>query len=301
MKYLSTSALAKELNVKSNDLFKEFKNAGLIERNNDQWVLTDLGEKRGGKTKSNPKFGEYIVWPKEKFEQGKTSNTGEDKTSKSSLINATKIAKQFEVSSQKINLILAELGWIKKDLAGWSVTKQGERLGGKQFEHFQSGGKYVLWPESILNNNNLISVFSDDSDEADNTVDTTVGQAKNNDQSDFRTKFPGTHRTKDGHFVRSRGEVIIDDALYFYGIMHAYERKLPVEEEIYCDFFIPSERVYIEYWGMESDPKYAERKKQKLEIYKKYDFNLIELDDKDIANLDDNLPRKLLKYNIKVY
>jgi hypothetical protein len=52
---------------------------------------------------------------------------------------------------------------------------------------------------------------------------------------------------------------------------------------------------------MENDPKYLERKKIKLEIYKKYDLKLIELDDNDISNLDDHLPRKLLKYGIKVY
>ena len=299
MKYLSTSALAKELNVKSNELFNEFKTAGLIERTNDQWKLTDLGEKRGGKTKTSPKFGEYIIWPKEKFGNAEVSNSPSEKeVPKSELINATKIAKHFDITSQKMNLVLSELGWIKKDIAGWNLTKQGRRLGGQQFEHFQSGGKYVLWPESLLEDPNLISAFSTEPDEE---ITTPTKQNVSEGKTNFRTKFPGTHRTKDGHFVRSRGEVIIDDALYFYGVIHAYERKLPVEEDVYCDFFIPSEGVYIEYWGMESDPKYAERKEKKLEIYKKYDFNLIELDDKDIANLDDNLPRKLLKYNIKVY
>ena len=52
---------------------------------------------------------------------------------------------------------------------------------------------------------------------------------------------------------------------------------------------------------MENDPKYLERKKIKLEIYKKYELKLIELDDNDILSLDDHLPKKLLKYGIKVY
>ncbi len=59
--------------------------------------------------------------------------------------------------------------------------------------------------------------------------------------------------------------------------------------------------MYIEYWGLENDPKYAERKKKKIEIYQKYDLKLIELNDDDISNLDDHLPKKLLKYGIKVY
>jgi hypothetical protein len=52
---------------------------------------------------------------------------------------------------------------------------------------------------------------------------------------------------------------------------------------------------------MEDDPKYVERKHTKIEIYKKHELNLIELNDSDISNLDDHLPRKLLQYSIKVY
>ena len=54
-------------------------------------------------------------------------------------------------------------------------------------------------------------------------------------------------------------------------------------------------KIYIEYWGMENDPKYAKRKKQKLELYSKYGFNLVELNDSDIENLDENLQTKLRK------
>lgn len=299
MKYISTSALAKELNVKSNDLFSEYQNKGLIEKKNNLWCLTAKGIEKGGKTKNNSKFGEYIVWPKGEFEKLEHINSNISSINdRSKLINATKIAKHFSITSQKLNLILSELGWIKKEIAGWVITKQGQRLGGQQFEHSQSGGKYVLWNESILVNKSLISVFSDEPNHEIKIEE--IGNIKL-EKNDFRNKFPPEHRTKDGHMVRSRGEMMIDNALYFYGIAHAYERKLPIEEEVYCDFFIPSERVYIEYWGIESDPKYADRKRKKLELYKKYDFNLIELTNDDISNLDDNLPRKLLKYNIKVY
>jgi len=84
-------------------------------------------------------------------------------------------------------------------------------------------------------------------------------------------------------------------------IIHAYERKLPIEEDVYCDFYIPTGKVYIEYWGYENDSKYLKRKKDKIEIYQKYGFNLIELNDKDVLNLDDILPRLLLKFGIQSY
>lgn len=295
MEYISTSALANELDMKSADLFDKFKTLGWIDRKNDKWVLTDIGKQKGGQTRNNPKFGEYIVWPEN------ISIDSNQQKDKSKLMNATTIGKHFEISSQRLNLILSELGWIKKDIAGWEVTKLGKSLGGKQFEHETSGGTYVLWPENILTNKNLVSVFKDSSSAPELKKEQDEKEAPKPPTDNFREKFPATFRTKDGHMVRSRAEVIIDNALYDYKLAHAYERKLPIEEDLYSDFFIPTENVYIEFWGMEDDPKYAERKRQKIEIYKKYDFKLIELNDNDISNLDDFLPKKLLKFNIKVY
>lgn len=295
MEYISTSALANELDIKSGDLFDKLKTLGWIDRKNDKWVLTDLGKQKGGQTRNNPKFGEYIVWP-----ENISIDSGQQKN-KPKLLNATAIGRHFDISSQRLNLIISELGWIKKDIAGWEVTKLGKSLGGRQFEHETSGGTYVLWPENILYNKNLVSVFKDTSTAPEPNKNQENKESHRPVIDNFREKFPATFRTKDGHMVRSRAEVIIDNALYDYKLAHAYERKLPIEEDVYADFFIPTENVYIEFWGMEDDPKYAERKKQKIEIYEKYDFKLIELNDNDISNLDDYLPKKLLKFNIKVY
>lgn len=290
MKYISTSAVAKVHDIKPNDLFDKFKTFGWIERSNDKWILTELGKQKGGQVRNNTKYDEYIVWPDDIIFEEVQEN-------KTKLINATAIGKHFNITSQRINLIIAEIGWISKDIAGWKLLKLGKSVGGKQFESPISGGTYVMWPETILINKNLTSALKDVS-AIEQTL--TLKDSKKTDNS-FREKYPAEFRTKDGHMVRSRAEVIIDNALYEYKLAHAYERKLPIEEEMYSDFFIPSENVYIEFWGMESDPKYAERKKNKIEIYKKYDFRLIELNDTDILNLDDHLPKKLLKFNIKVY
>lgn len=43
--------------------------------------------------------------------------------------------------------------------------------------------------------------------------------------------------------------------MYDYGLVHAYEKKVPIEEELYTDFYLPNGKVYIEYWGLENDPK----------------------------------------------
>jgi len=133
-----------------------------------------------------------------------------------------------------------------------------------------------------------------------------VTQTVKSSNNSFREKFEAKHRTQDGHYVRSKAEMIIDNLLYQYGLVHAYERKLPIEEDVYSDFYIPPgsnrpQGVYIEYWGLENDEKYLERKKKKLELYKSNELPLIELNEDDIQNLDDVLPRKLLQFKIKVY
>ena len=124
---------------------------------------------------------------------------------------------------------------------------------------------------------------------------------KSIEELSFREKFEAKHRSADGHFVRSKAEMLIDNWLYMAEIVHAYERKLPIEEDVYSDFYIPTGKVYVEYWGYENDQKYLARKQKKIEIYKKYGFNLIELNDKEVQNLDDFLPRLLLKYGVQAY
>lgn len=119
------------------------------------------------------------------------------------------------------------------------------------------------------------------------------------DEKEFRTKFPQDHRSDDGHWVRSQGELNVDNWFFNQQICHGYERKLPTPENIYCDFFIPikgtKNYVYVEYWGRE-DERYQARKKSKIAIYKKYGLPLIELTIEDLENLDDVLPRKLHMY-----
>lgn len=307
MEYISTSALANELDIKSSDLFDKLKTLGWVNKKNDKWVLTDLGKQKGGQTRTNPKFGEYVVWP-----ENISIDNGQQKD-KVKLINATAIGKHFDISSQRLNLILSELGLIEKDFAaGWEITKLGKNIGGREFEHETSGANYVLWPESILQYKRLLEIFketyeqypsqSKDLNVSSTQVDTPVA---NINKDNFREKFEAKHRTIDGHYVRSKAEMLIDNWLYQYGLIHAYERKLPIDEDVYCDFYIPSgngrpQAVYIEFWGLENDPKYAERKKKKIEIYKKEGLSLIELTDADLQNIDDILAKKLRQFKVPI-
>ena len=196
-----------------------------------------------------------------------------------------------------MNLLLNELGWSYKPRhgKGWVATKQGKRQGASA-KTASSGVPYIVWPERILSSRVLRRAVADIKGES--TPKETKGE-KFTDYDDFRKKYPANYRCMDGHYVRSRAEVMIDNWLYTNRITHAYERKLPIEQNVFSDFFINEGNVYIEFWGMESDEKYAARKKVKQKAYSDNEFDLIELNDKDLNNLDDVLPRKLLKFGVR--
>ncbi len=290
IKFISTTALSKKFNITAKEMFLQLSNQGLIERKCDVWSLTDEGVKRGGRFVENKKYGKYISWPEDLV----LNSTPNEK-----LISSTVIGKQYNLSANKINFLLSELGWVYKGMKGWLTTPQGNRQGGIQDEDKKSGIPYVRWPESILENKILRSSVEQlggkCSEEEPQEIEASAKEVG------FREKFEAKHRATDGHFVRSKAEMLIDNWLYMAEIVHAYERKLPVEEDVYCDFYIPTGKVYIEYWGYENDPKYIKRKNIKKEIYKKYGFNLIELNDEHVQNLDDILPRLLLRHGIQAY
>lgn len=298
MKKISTSALARKLNIEGKELFKLFEEKGFIFRNEDHWELTEKGYETWAEMKTTPKFGTYIVWdencdPYEFLDIKKVE-----------FISASVIAETFNTSARRMNQILSELWYIEPNVKGWKLTTLWEQIWAKEYEH-TSWGTYVKWNSDILLNKSLLrSLWLEAPVEDKQAEDKEDKKETKTPEEIFRAKFPAQYRTKDWHNVRSRGEVIIDNSLYEYGLAHAYERKLPVEEDVYSDFYIPSQdghkAVYIEYWGLEDQERYEERKKVKKAIYDKYNLNLIELTNKHIDNLDDYLPRMLLEFGIRV-
>lgn len=290
IKQISTTALSKKYDITSKEMFLHLTQLGLIEKKGDVWSLTNEGISKGGKFVESKRYGKYITWPE---------NIALNLTPNQSLVTSTAIGKRYNLSANKVNFLLSEIGWVYKGLKGWLTTPQGIQQGAVQDEDKKSGVPYVRWPESILEN----KILQNSAEQMSGVKNSN--EPKNNNKSSeevgFREKFKAKHRSTDGHFVRSKAEMLIDNWLYMAEIVHAYERKLPVEEDVYCDFYIPTGKVYIEYWGYEEDSKYLNRKKQKQDIYEKYGFNLIELTDSDVQNLDDILPRLLLKHGIQAY
>jgi hypothetical protein len=214
-------------------------------------------------------------------------------------LSSTRIGKHFGLSNVKMNQLFAKLGWIEKCGDGWAPTERGSALGANVREQ-RAGIPFVVWPESTINNADLSEAVAGKPEVRPPRREKAAKQPAKK-TADFRDKHPAPYRATDGHKVRSKAELIIDNWLHSHGILHVYEQRVPVEENCLSDFFLPglgpgAKGVYIEYWGRESDPKYRERMAVKRAIYAKYRLNLIELGDTEIERLDDILPRVLLQF-----
>ena len=115
---------------------------------------------------------------------------------------------------------------------------------------------------------------------------------------DFRLRFPAKYRCEDGHYVRPISETIIDNWLFSHNIVHGYEKKIP-GEFMTCDFFVRDKNnneVYLEFWGLENNKVYLDRKREKQNIYKNLKLNLIDISNENIQNLDDYLSDRLRSF-----
>lgn len=100
------------------------------------------------------------------------------------------------------------------------------------------------------------------------------------------------YQAEDGHEVRSKAELKIDNWLYEHGIEHVYEPQIP-NTKYYSDFYLSDYDVYIEYWGLfeSGDPEYDGRTWKKTKLYRKKKLKFLGLFEKDLENLDDILMR----------
>lgn len=285
MKKVSTTKLAEEyLSIPAEELWSSLKAGGYID---DNRAITAKGIKSGGETKQFKGIN-YIAWPIEFDPMNRV------------LLGVKELGQKWGVSGQRINRLLNEKGFIEKATKGWSVTPLGKKLGGVQRMYPTTGAAFVMWPDNLLDNKQ----FKEIQTTLDNSELIQVEDFSNDKSGNLKPQ--GRYKTKDGHFVRSRAEVIIDNWLFECRLPHAYERSLPIEEHVVCDWYIPpfgansSKPVYIEFWGMDTEA-YLARKKEKLSIYGRYpELNLIQLNERDLDDIDNVLSRELTKVGINV-
>ena len=235
----------------------------------------------------------YVITPQ--------STTSHDSNNIS--LNATALGQWFKLDAKQINRVLLELGWIEKDGKGWKPSALGEKLKAQKRIYSKNGNASVVWHQDICKSRilqNAIGELLSIEVESPSIAQISPIPVEAADKAEgFREKFPPTIRASDGHMVRSRAEAMIDAWLYENRIVHAYERLVRVEQKMYCDFYLPEYDLHIEFWGLESNPKYKVRKEKKLEIYRENELRLVEIKDEHIDNLDDYLMSQLVKFGYK--
>jgi len=119
-----------------------------------------------------------------------------------------------------------------------------------------------------------------------------IKKNKKSRKEDSTSKF----KTLDGHIVRSKGELIIDNYLYILGFNHIYEKKIKIlKNQVKCDWYLPDYDIYIEYWGFHGK-KYLKRKKEKIKLYKKAKLKLISIENYMFSDIYTNLNKKIKRY-----
>tara|TARA_Y100001936_G_C15932271_1_gene590032 strand:+ start:92 stop:898 length:807 start_codon:yes stop_codon:yes gene_type:complete len=226
------------------------------------------------------------------------------------LINATAICEALDseyswnISSRKLNTIFNELGWITKppyNQGGWIATKTGKRNGGVDIPPKGNGSPYVKWAPNTIEKRALL-----------NAVSRTLGVPKVKSKSpetlhsEHNIEAPNkanSMKSSDGHWVRSRGELLIDNYLFGTRIAHAYEQEIYLQDgsKMIPDFMAitPKGNVYIEFWGMEGKTGYDKRREAKKRLYKDNGLELVEIFPKHLDKLDAYLNAVFARYGVK--
>ncbi|MDF2155222.1 glycerol kinase [Vibrio sp. CAU 1672] len=283
----STSALAKMRGQDPKQLFADLTRAGYITRSQDKWVLTELGARFGGEYVDHPKFGQFIVWPAHlHIELAATEGV---------TLSATQLGVKLALSAKRMNQLLSELGWIQRSDDGWLATEAGIRAGAQPRAEKASGHPFVVWHDSVLRNKRLkqsvVEFLGQDAE----------SHATDKSYSSFQQKFLAKHRTLDGHYVRSKGELLIDNWLYLAGVVHAYERQLPIEQDVMSDFYLPGGKVYVQFWGSDQGEVAPAQRDAIRAVYEQHNFPLIEIEVRELDKLDEVLPARLRRYGIRAY
>ena len=187
----------------------------------------------------------------------------------------------------------------------------------KNFEYVQSNCNKLI---AIAMQNEATNSDSSLTDKMEKDVERLIENKKPKDNAPEAAPVPtettekdekksNIYATVDGHMVKSNMEQVIDDILWNAGILHAYEQ--PISEFVYerkkCDWFIPiigsEQGIYIEYWGMKTH-KYLEDRKEKEDLYKKYNVPYIGIekdDPKDTHSFRSSLLQELQRKAIETY
>ena len=287
---VSTSALAKKLDIPVQQLFATLKDYGWIQRHQDSWLLTGKGEFEGGSYVDSRRYGRYIVWPQELQSHRLIAAIESNQR-----ITAATMQRYYpRLHARQINRALAELGLQTHSILGWELTERGQHLGGQQQESENSGAFYVTWPHELVDHPVVHRELNKQSVGETSGAQAAVGEDL------FAASDTVPDEGLDGHQLRSTLELHVCNWLYLAQLAHAYNRALPVEEALFADFYLPGARIYIECW---EEPEPAERlvsKLKKQDVFEQQGLAVIDIKAGQLEQLDEVLGRALLKFGIRV-
>lgn len=226
-KMISTSALAKQMDIPSKVLFQRFERAGYLMRCDNQWVLTALGLSAGGETTVHTQYGRYVVWPENLL-----------LAEPDELLSARELAKSLTISEYELRQLLLQLGWLEQGAGGLVLTPEGRRIGAGQ--RLFPSGPVSYWPHELAKLAPFKRVL--------NTYLATDAEATSTHKSvkAFQHRFNSRYRTMSGHWVAQLSHLRFANWLYLHEINFAFEQPWPESPELISDFFIPSLALYIE-------------------------------------------------------
>jgi hypothetical protein len=289
---LSTTALARKLNIPVQQLFATLKDYGWIKRVGDNWALTPKGEFEGGTFQKSRRYGAYIVWP-ERIDQHPLLASIES----NQRITAGSMVRYYpRLHARQINRALAEIGLQHHTILGWELTPLGKSLGGHQEESRSSGAFYVTWPHEIIDNPVIHREMSRlceqlPAQERDDSMEPDLFGA----QPDEVAPCTGI----DGHVLDTPLQTRVCNWLYLAQFAHAYKRALPTEEPVYADFYLPAGNVYIDCWEEEVPAGAMSGMFRRRELYQQMGLRHLEVNADDSDRLDEVLGRGLLKFGIR--
>ena len=289
---LSTTALARKLDIPVQQLFATLRDYGWIRRSEETWVLLPKGEFEGGSYQNSRRFGRYIVWPQTLDRHPLLAAIESNKR-----ITAASMRRYYSrLHARQINRALAEIGLQHHSILGWELTDLGRSMGGQQEESEASGAFYVTWPHEVIDHPVVHRELTRQSDQIP-TLEPGDSSAEPDlfASADTKLNCDGI----DGHLLRTPLQMRVCNWLYLAQLVHAYRRALPTEELIYADFYLPSGSVYIDCWEEETSASDLRERLNKREVYRDLGLCSLEVNASDVDSLDEVLGRGLLALGIR--
>ncbi len=85
-------------------------------------------------------------------------------------------------------------------------------------------------------------------------------------------------------------------------VIEKVRRKLSIYKKaripMWCDWYLPDQDIYVEYWGMMDDAGYQRTRTRKIEEYNRLQLKLLSIESDNLDNLDETLREKFREFGV---